>query len=168
MTISHWAMLLALALAEAVTATGSVAVIAGLHAWQGQFGNSASIGWILSSYMLVSAAGAAVFGRLGDMFGRRRMLLVVLCLFVLGSVVSLVAGQLGTIIFGRVIQGAAGAILSLLLGIIREEILAVIAKHVNLDPDKVQVKLERGNTFATLEVDIEVPNRFGMALAKSA
>ena len=45
-----------------------------------------------------------------------------------------------------------------LLGIIREEILAVIAKHVNLDPDKVQVKLERGNTFATLEVDIEVPN----------
>ena len=55
-----------------------------------------------------------------------------------------------------------------LLGVIREEILAVIAKHVNLDPDKVQVKLERGNTVATLEVDIEVPNRFGMALAKSA
>jgi cell division topological specificity factor len=52
-----------------------------------------------------------------------------------------------------------------LLGVIREEILAVIAKHVNLDPDKVQVKLERGKTVATLEVDIEVPNRFGMALA---
>ena len=51
---------------------------------------------------------------------------------------------------------------------LREEILAVIAKHVNLDPDKVQVKLERGNAFATLEVDIEVPNWFGMALAKSA
>jgi cell division topological specificity factor len=55
-----------------------------------------------------------------------------------------------------------------LLGVIREEILKVIAKHVNLDPDKVQVKLERGNNFATLEVDIEVPNRFGMALAKTA
>jgi cell division topological specificity factor len=54
-----------------------------------------------------------------------------------------------------------------LLGVIREEILAVIAKHVNLDPDKVQVKLERGSTFATLEVDIEVPNRFGMELAKT-
>ena len=52
-----------------------------------------------------------------------------------------------------------------LLGVIREEILAVIAKHVNLDPDKVQVKLERGKTVATLEVDIEVPNRFGMPLA---
>src|SRR3954447_17929084 len=55
-----------------------------------------------------------------------------------------------------------------LLGVIREEILAVIAKHVNLDPDKVQVKLERGNTFATLEVDIEVPSRLGRALAKIA
>jgi cell division topological specificity factor len=55
-----------------------------------------------------------------------------------------------------------------LLGVLREEILAVIAKHVNLDPDKVQVKLDRGNTVATLEVDIEVPNRFGMAMAKSA
>jgi cell division topological specificity factor len=55
-----------------------------------------------------------------------------------------------------------------LLGILREEILAVIAKHVNLEPDKVQVKLERGSTFATLEVDIEVPTRFGMAMAKTA
>jgi len=55
-----------------------------------------------------------------------------------------------------------------LLGVIREEILAVIAKHVNLDPDKVQVKLERGKTVATLEVDIEVPNRFGMALAAAS
>jgi cell division topological specificity factor len=55
-----------------------------------------------------------------------------------------------------------------LLGVIREEILAVIAKHVNLDPDKVQVKLERGKTVATLEVDIEVPNRFGMPLAAAS
>jgi cell division topological specificity factor len=55
-----------------------------------------------------------------------------------------------------------------LLGVLREEILAVIAKHVNLDPEKVQVKLERGNTVATLEVDIEVPNRFGSVLAKTA
>jgi cell division topological specificity factor len=53
-----------------------------------------------------------------------------------------------------------------LLGVLREEIMSVIAKHVNLDPDKVNVKLERGATFATLEVDIEVPNRF--AMAKSA
>jgi cell division topological specificity factor len=47
-----------------------------------------------------------------------------------------------------------------LLGVLREEILAVVSKHVTLDPDKVTVKLERGDEMSTLEVDIEVPNDF--------
>ena len=47
-----------------------------------------------------------------------------------------------------------------LLVTLREEILAVVSKHVQLDPDKVMVKLERGKTVSTLEVDIEVPNNF--------
>ena len=45
-----------------------------------------------------------------------------------------------------------------LLGTLREEILAVVAKHVALDPDKVIVQLDRGDKVSTLEVDIEVPN----------
>jgi cell division topological specificity factor len=36
----------------------------------------------------------------------------------------------------------------------------VVSKHIQLDPDKVMVKLERGKTVSTLEVDIEVPNNF--------
>ena len=47
-----------------------------------------------------------------------------------------------------------------LLVTLREEILAVVSKHVKLDPEKVIVKLERGKTVSTLEVDIEVPNGF--------
>jgi cell division topological specificity factor len=43
---------------------------------------------------------------------------------------------------------------------LREEILAVVSRHIQLDPDKVTVKLERGKTVSTLEVDIEVPNGF--------
>ena len=45
-----------------------------------------------------------------------------------------------------------------LLELLREEILAVVARHVELDPDKVIVKMERGETVSTLEVDIELPN----------
>jgi septum site-determining protein MinD len=45
-----------------------------------------------------------------------------------------------------------------LLVTLREEILAVVSKHVQLDPDKVTVKLDRGKNVSTLEVDIEVPN----------
>lgn len=40
---------------------------------------------------------------------------------------------------------------------LREEILAVIAKHVKVDADKVQIKLERGHGVSTLGVDIEIP-----------
>jgi cell division topological specificity factor len=41
---------------------------------------------------------------------------------------------------------------------LREEILAVVSRHVVLDPDKVIVKMERGENVSTLEVDIELPS----------
>ena len=44
-----------------------------------------------------------------------------------------------------------------LVAILREEILAVIAKHVTVERDKVQVKLERDGEMSTLEIDIEMP-----------
>lgn len=40
---------------------------------------------------------------------------------------------------------------------LREEILEVIAKHVTIDRDKVQIKLERGEGVSTLGLDIEIP-----------
>ena len=45
-----------------------------------------------------------------------------------------------------------------LLELLRSEILAVVSRHVALDPEKVVVKMDRGNNVSTLEVDIEVPN----------
>ena len=40
---------------------------------------------------------------------------------------------------------------------LRDEILRVIAKHVQIDDDKVSVKMDRGDKVSTLEVDIEIP-----------
>lgn len=40
---------------------------------------------------------------------------------------------------------------------LQEEILAVIRRHLDVDPDKVQVKLDRGDQVSTLEIDVEVP-----------
>jgi cell division topological specificity factor len=45
-----------------------------------------------------------------------------------------------------------------LLELLRSEILAVVSKHVDLDPDKVVVRMDRGKFVSMLEVDIEVPN----------
>jgi cell division topological specificity factor len=50
---------------------------------------------------------------------------------------------------------------------LREEILAVVSRHVTLDPDKVIVRMERGKEISTLEVDIEVPNSFEGARASA-
>jgi len=59
-----------------------------------------------------------------------------------------------------------------LLGLLRAEILAVVSRHVVLDPEKVIVRMDRGKTvstlevdISTLEVDIEVPNGFERSFA---
>jgi len=44
-----------------------------------------------------------------------------------------------------------------LVQVLREEILAVIAKHVTVERDKVQVKMEGGEGISTLAIDIEIP-----------
>jgi cell division topological specificity factor len=55
-----------------------------------------------------------------------------------------------------------------LLALLRSEILAVVSRHVVLDPEKVIVRMERGKTVSTLEVDIEVPNNFERSRAVAA
>ena len=48
---------------------------------------------------------------------------------------------------------------SQLVAVLQEEILAVIAKHMQIDRDKVVVKLDRGNEVSMLEIDIEMPGQ---------
>jgi cell division topological specificity factor len=45
-----------------------------------------------------------------------------------------------------------------LLSILREEILAAIAKHVTVDQDSVVIRMDRGAMVSTLEIDVELPN----------
>ncbi len=54
-------------------------------------------------------------------------------------------------------ERAGGEGQSELIAKLREEILDVIARHVPIDRDKVQIKLDRGAAVSTLEIDIEVP-----------
>ncbi len=46
-----------------------------------------------------------------------------------------------------------------LLAILREEILAAVGRHVTVDPERVQVKVDRGELVSTLAVDIQIPNK---------
>ena len=45
-----------------------------------------------------------------------------------------------------------------LIAVLQEEILAAISRHVSVEPDKVQVKMDRGAAVSTLEIEVEIPN----------
>lgn len=80
----------------------------------------ASISWIVTAYLLTMSVSAAVCGRLGDIYGRRKVLIIVLVIAAIGSLVSLATGSLIGLTFGRGLQGFSGAALPLCLGIARE------------------------------------------------
>lgn len=44
-----------------------------------------------------------------------------------------------------------------LIALLQKEVLAVIAKHIDIDPDKVQIKMERREEVSLLEIDLEIP-----------
>jgi EmrB/QacA subfamily drug resistance transporter len=67
--------------------------------------------WVISGYMLALAAFLIPGGRLGDIYGRRRLLIVGIALFVGSSAVCGVASSAGLIIGFRVLQGVGGAIM---------------------------------------------------------
>lgn len=69
--------------------------------------------WLLTSTLLVAAVSVPVLGRLGDMFGKRRMLLVALGALTVGSLVDALSSNLGWLIVGRAIQGASAAAIPL-------------------------------------------------------
>jgi cell division topological specificity factor len=52
-----------------------------------------------------------------------------------------------------------------LVNVLREEILAVIAKHVQVDGDRVNVRMDRGEHVSILEIDVEIPLATGMRAA---
>jgi len=69
----------------------------------------AGLQWVMNGYLLAIAALVVTAGRLGDMFGRKRLFLAGMYVFALGSVLSGAAGDELTLICGRVLQGAGAA-----------------------------------------------------------
>ena len=82
--------------------------------------NTETVSWAITIFLLVGTAMAPLSGRLGDSYGRRNLLLILLCVSVAGSVVSVTSGTFAVILVGRALQGTSGALFPLLVGIARE------------------------------------------------
>jgi EmrB/QacA subfamily drug resistance transporter len=83
--------------------------------------NETGIAWLLTAYLLAASVGTAIIGRLGDMYGKERLLLWTLVILAAGTLLAAVSSSLGVIIAGRFIQGASGGIFPLAFGIVRDE-----------------------------------------------
>jgi len=83
--------------------------------------DTTTVTFLLTAYLLAASVATPIVGRLGDMFGKERMLLVTLGSFGLGSLISGLATSIQLMIVGRVVQGVGGAIFPLAFGIIRDE-----------------------------------------------
>jgi EmrB/QacA subfamily drug resistance transporter len=80
-----------------------------------------SVTWVLTAYLLAAAVFTPIMGRVGDMYGKRRVLLVALASFAFGALLAALATTMTVMIIGRVIQGVGGGLLPLSFGIIRDD-----------------------------------------------
>ncbi|PYE18008.1 EmrB/QacA subfamily drug resistance transporter [Williamsia limnetica] len=70
--------------------------------------------WVITSYILASTIGMPIYGKLGDLFGRKMLLIIAICIFTVGSVLGALSPNMLCLIIARVMQGlGAGGLIIL-------------------------------------------------------
>ena len=102
MVIGSVAMLLLMAaLDQTVVSTALPTIVTDL-------GGLEQLSWVVTAYILASTVAAPLYGKLGDIYGRRRMVFFSVGLFLLGSLLSGIAGSMSFLIGARALQGLGG------------------------------------------------------------
>jgi MFS family permease len=105
-------------------------IIPALPALAEHYGASlGTIAWLVTGFVLASIVAIPLVGRLGDMFGKRRMLLASLAAFAVGSLVCALAESSALAIAGRVIQGSGAAVAPLTYGLARDTVAPERMSH---------------------------------------
>ncbi|GAA3507872.1 MFS transporter [Streptosporangium album] len=84
--------------------------------------SAVSVSWMVTATLLAGAVLTPVLGRAGDMYGKRRVLLLALGLMTAGSLVCSVTSDIRLLIAARALQGAAAAVVPLSISILRDEL----------------------------------------------
>jgi EmrB/QacA subfamily drug resistance transporter len=108
-----------------------------------------TVTWVLTAYLLSASVFTPIMGRLGDTYGKQRLLVISLVALALGSLVAAVAPTIGVLILARVLQGVGGGVLPLAFGIIRDEFpLAKIGGAVSVVSSLLAVGFGAGIVLA--------------------
>ncbi len=98
-------------------------VAAALPAIAGDLGELERISWVVVSYLVAATVSAPVYGRLGDVFGQRRMLFIGQAMFVTGAICCVFSTSMTMLTIARVVQGlGAGGLLTLWQSLVAEAI----------------------------------------------
>lgn len=81
---------------------------------------AADASWAVTATLLTGAVATPVVGRLGDLYGKRRMLLISLCVLAVGSVICAMTEALGPMVAGRALQGMGAGVIPLGISIMRD------------------------------------------------
>jgi EmrB/QacA subfamily drug resistance transporter len=119
----HYHVTLALLVVAGVSfAVMQTLVVPALPFFQREFHTSASwVTWIATGFLLSSSVLTPILGKLGDTYGKKRMLVISLAIFGFASLAAAAAWSLASLVFFRVLQGAGAAVFPLSFGIIRDE-----------------------------------------------
>ena len=114
-------VLVVLLLSCATFALAQTLVIPALPQIAAQFdASSTSASWVFTAFLLSASVATPIVGKLGDLFGKGRVLTAVLVTFSVGAVICALAPSIGVLIAGRALQGVAGAVFPLAFGIVRD------------------------------------------------
>ncbi|MFG2628560.1 MFS transporter [Streptomyces sp. NPDC048473] len=83
--------------------------------------STTTISWVLSAFLLTASVATALLGRVGDMFGKRRVLLASLVVFAIGTLLAALSTSMGMLITSRAVQGVGSAAFPLAFGIVRDQ-----------------------------------------------
>ncbi|MFF2729799.1 MFS transporter [Streptomyces sp. NPDC058008] len=110
---------------------------------------TANASWVVTAPLLTGAIATPVFGRLGDLHGKRRMLLVCVGLLIAGSLVSAVSDSLVPMVVGRAVQGIGMGIVPLGISTMRDVV----------PPERM------GSSVALMSSSLGIGGAFGLPLA---
>ncbi|MFI0353688.1 MFS transporter [Actinomadura sp. 9N407] len=79
-----------------------------------------AVTWVFTASLLAGAVATPLLSRFGDMYGKKRMILLAIAMLAVGSVVCALSQSLGVLIVGRAIQGVSVALIPLAIGTIRD------------------------------------------------
>lgn len=83
--------------------------------------STTGVSWVISSFLLTASVATALLGRVGDMFGKRRVLIASLAVFAAGTLLAALSDSLALLIAARAVQGVGSAAFPLAFGIVRDQ-----------------------------------------------